>query len=272
MNHYLPQQHKIINIRKVGSDLKTFILSPGGKFIPGQFYMLGISGFGEAPFTPTNYPLKRQIEFLVRNPGGIVTEKLFKLKIGDYVELRGPFGNGYPFDEVYTEKSRSTQGKNLLFIAGGCGLAPIKAGLEYAVRYKNKFNNIQLFYGVNTQDEIAYRKDLRRLGKDAEILIAVACPNKKWCGNTGFITNLIDKNTIKQNTIAFLCGPPVMYKAVIDKLLKLGIFEKDIYVSLERRMRCGIGLCQHCVCGTKYVCKDGPVFRYDEVLKMKLKI
>lgn len=264
MNPYKPQNHKIISIKKVGSDLKIFTLSPCGIFKSGQFYMLGISGFGDAPFTPTNYPQKRSIEFLVRNSGGIVTKKLFKLKIGEYVELRGPFGNGYNLDNF--------KGKNLLFIAGGCGLAPIKAGLEYVIKYKNRFGQIQLFYGVNTQDEIAYKKDLRRLGKDAEILIAVACPNKKWCGNTGFITNLIDKNTLKHNSIAFLCGPEVMYKNVINKLLKFGLTEKDIYVSLERRMRCGIGLCQHCTCGTKYVCVDGPVFRYDELRSMKYEL
>lgn len=272
MNHYLPQQHKIINTRKVSSDLKIFTLSPGGVFAPGQFHMLGIPGFGEAPFTPTNYPQKKQIEFLVRNSNGIVTNKLFQLKIGNKIELRGPYGNGYPFDKVYTEQGRSTQGKNLLFIAGGCGLAPVKAGIEYAARHKNKFNNIQLFYGINTTDEIAYKSDLRRLAKNAEILIAVAKPTKKWSGNTGLVINLINKNTIHSNSVVFLCGPPVMYKAVIDKLLKLGLKGKDIYVSLERRMRCGIGICQHCTCSTKYVCKDGPVFRYSELRSMNYEL
>lgn len=258
MNYYKPQQSRIINIRKIGNDLKIFTLSPGdNKFKPGQFYILGIPGFGEAPFTPTVYPFTRSIEFLIRNTQGIVTQKLFSLKIGEFLQIRGPYGNGYPFDKLAD--------KNLLFIAGGCGLAPIKSGLEYAVRHKNRFGQIQLFYGVNTPDEIVYRGDLRRLGKNAEILIAVACPDKKWCGNIGFVTNLIDKNTIKSNSVVFLCGPPVMYKSVIDKLLSLGINKNNIYISLERRMHCGIGVCQHCTCGTKYVCKDGPVFNYNSI-------
>lgn len=174
--------------------------------------------------------------------------------------LRGPFGNPFPLEYM--------KNKNITLIAGGCGLAPIKSLLEYLIKYKKNYGHIQLFYGVNNEKEISYKKDLNNAKKDVEQITTVAKPSAKYHGNIGYIDKYINKNTIIKNTVAILCGPPAMYKSVIKKLISAGVTVDDIFVQLERKMHCGVGLCQHCTCGSKYVCKDGPAFSYREILKM----
>lgn len=261
-NHYLGQKVKIRSIQKLTDNLKIFTLTPGDDtFIPGQFYMLGIPGFAEAPFTPTNFPSSEKIQFLIQQkPNGCFTTQLFKLKKDDILYLRGPYGKGFPFSDL--------KRKNIALIAGGCGLAPLHCALEYLYRHYQNFGQMQLFYGVNTPDEIAFKNNLESKKDKIELLITVANPTKGYRGNIGFIDKLITKNTILSNTVAILCGPPVMYESVIKKLIKLKVREEDIYLQLERRMHCGMGHCQHCTCGEKYVCLDGPIFSYQELLRM----
>lgn len=266
MNHLKPQIAKIKKITKVTDTLAIFTISSKiGYFKPGQFFMLEIPGHGEAPFTPTNYPSDREIEFLIqKKENGTFTQKLFSLKSADTIMLRGPYGNGFDFTKM--------KNKNIILIAGGCGLAPIKSALEYLYRHSSSFRNIQLFYGVNTPNDFAYKNDLKSKTKKIEILFIVAKPSKSYRGNVGFIDKLIDKNTIKNNSSAILCGPPQMYDNTIKKLISLGLRPEDIFLQLERKMHCGIGQCQHCTCGDKYVCLDGPVFSYKQLLRLDIKI
>ena len=262
-NHYIESDKKITSL-KIYSDLAEITLSPGeNSFLAGQFYILGIPGFGEAPFTPTNFPNLQSISFLIRQTGAL-TGRIFKCKVGDTLTLRGPYGKSFPFEKL--------KGKNIALAAGGCGLAPIKSALEYLVKNQNDYGQIQLFYGVNTPSEISYKSDLARLKNKAEILISVAKPNKNYRGNVGFVDKLISKQTILKNSAAILCGPPQMYDNVTKKLIGAGLNIDDIYLQLERRMNCGMGLCQHCTCDTKYVCLDGPAFSYREILKMNISI
>ena len=245
---------------EIYENLAQIVLAPGNiSYMPGQFFMLSIPGWGEAPFTPTNFPDTKSIEFLIRRTGTL-TEKIQTLKKNDKLTLRGPYGKSFPIDKM--------KGKNIALVAGGCGLAPIKGLLEYLIKNSNDFANIQLFYGVNSPKEISYKKDLLSMKKKIELIIAVANPDAHYHGNVGFVDKFITKNTILKNTVAILCGPPPMYQAVIKKIMGCGVTVDDIYVQLERRMHCGVGLCQHCTCGTKYVCKDGPAFSYREILKM----
>jgi len=261
-NHYKTKKISIKSIDKITNILAIFNLSsPDMHFTPGQFFMLSLPGYGEAPFTPTNLPNFHNIEFLIQNKqNGSFTNALFRLKKSDNIYIRGPYGNGFDFSAM--------KGKNMALFAGGCGLAPVKSALDYLCQKQQNYGQIQLFYGVNTPNEIAYKQNLTKKSKQIELLITVANPDKKYRGNVGFIDKLVDKNTILPNTCAILCGPPVMYKSVIDKLIKLNVKPEDIYLQLERRMHCGVGLCQHCTCGDKYVCLDGPVFRYSEVKSM----
>lgn len=262
-NQYLEKDVKIVGI-KTYSDLTELILAPGdARFFPGQFYILGIPGFGEAPFTPTNFPSEKDISFLVRR-AGTLTGKIFSCNIGDQISLRGPYGKGFPFEKF--------KGRNITLVAGGCGLAPIKSGLEYLVNDYKDFGQIQLYYGTNTPAEISYKSRLNMLKNKAEIIVTVATPDNTYKGNVGFVDKLISRETILDNPVVILCGPPQMYENVIKKLICLGVNIDDIYVQLERRMVCGMGKCQHCTCGVKYVCLDGPLFSYKETLLMNTKI
>jgi NAD(P)H-flavin reductase len=265
MNYTKPQIAKIKKINKITNNLAIFNLSPGKLFTSGQFYMLSIPGFSEAPFTPTNYPNVSSIEFLIaKKDNGIFTTKLFSLNEQDQLFIRGPFGNGFDF-------SKMTK-KNITLVAGGCGLAPLKSALDYIVKHQKQFLNIQLLYGVNYPQEFAYNKYLNNLKNKIEFIKTVVHPSKSYRGNTGYIDKLINHQVILSNTIALLCGPPQMYDMVIKKLLLCGLKPDEIYCQLERNMHCGIGLCQHCTCGDKYVCTDGPIFTYQELLKMNTKI
>lgn len=260
-NPYHLQFAKIIKIEESAKDIRLFTFDFAFKnFTPGQFLMLSIPGLGEAPFgimqTSENEP---KLKLSVRKVGNLTT-KLFELKPGDKVYLRGPYGNGFP---IHNWKK-----KNLVLVAGGTGIVPIKALLDYTKNHQNEFGEIQLLYGAKTPDEILFKKELESFQKFSEIMLTVEKAPTNWHGNTGLITCLITPTTISpDNSIAVLCGPPLMYKFVIEKLKKIGFEDKNIFVSLERRIRCGVGKCQHCTCKNKYVCLDGPVFNYVEALK-----
>jgi len=174
--------------------------------------------------------------------------------------VRGPLGNGFPLGEL--------KNKNIMMFAGGTGIVPLKAMIDYIRSHQKNFDKIQFFYGAKNPENIFFQKELGSYRKFAEILLTVEAPSNNWEENIGLVTSLISKKTvIADNSAALLCGPPVMYKRVAEKLQKLGFENKKIYLLFERRIRCGIGKCQHCTCGNKYVCLDGPVFRYDETLK-----
>lgn len=260
-NLYQNKKIKLTSSQNLSSHLKTFTFSPGDdRFLPGQFYILGLPGYGEAPFTPTNFPDNKKIQFLIQEKHlGDFTSALFRLKKGDEILIRGPYGKSFPFEEL--------KHKNIALIAGGCGLAPLKGALEYFYKNYKDYKQLQLFYGVGTPEEIAYKKSLEAKKDRVELLITVSNPNKNYKGNIGFIDKLISRNTILKHTAAILCGPPAMYTGVIKKLISLKVSSENIYVQLERRMHCGVGLCQHCTCGEKYVCTDGPIFRYDRIEK-----
>lgn len=258
--NYLPQQFVITRIRDLTDDTKIFAIRPGINFTPGQFVLAGISGIGEAPISIASSPSKKKFELVIRRVGA-VTEKLHQTKVGGSITIRGPHGNGFPL-----KKLRS---KNILIISGGCGLAGLRSIINYLKIFRQNFGNVQIFYGAKNPEAILFKDEIKQWQKFAEIMITVDTPSKSWRGNTGLITNLITPTTIDtNNAVALLCGPPIMFQAVSEKLVKLGFGKDNIYASLERNMRCGIGVCQHCTCGTKYVCKDGPVFSLEEIETM----
>ena len=261
-NPYLLQPIKIIKSERLAQDINLITFDDSFiKFIPGQFLMINIPGFGEAPFgimQPTC--TENKLQLLIRGVGDL-TNKVLSLKKSDTVLVRGPLGNGFPLSHM--------KNKNIVMFAGGTGIVPIKALMDYVKNHQNNFGQIQLFYGAKSPENIFFQKELNICQKFADILLAVEKHEKNWEGNTGLITSLISsKTTLVENSVAVLCGPPIMYKFVIEKLKKIGYKDQDMYLSFERRIRCGIGKCQHCTCGDKYVCTDGPIFSHDEVLKM----
>ena len=229
---------------------------------PGQFVEVSVFGIGEAPISISSSPTKKEIfELCVRKLGN-VTNKLHKLNVGDKVGIRGPFGNGFDVEPL--------KGKDLLFIAGGLGIAPLRSLLNYVLDNMKDYGRVMLLYGCKEPKELLFSDEMVALAsrKDVEFKSTVNwCPeNEVWNGNIGVITTLIPQVSFDpEKTIAILCGPPVMYKFVIADLKGHDMPDDHIVMSLERRMKCGVGKCGHCQINQIYVCKDGPVFNYSKI-------
>lgn len=267
-NPYQPELAKITFISKQTNSIKLFRFEfiqkiPGWKFSfkPGQFVELSVPGFGESPFAPCNDPNDDCVELCVRAVGKL-TNKLHQMKVGDTVSLRGPYGNGaWPLDK-YDFKTQ----KNLFIAVGGLGLVPLRSLILGKNDFLGKDTKVQIFYGAKSPDEMLFRHEYEKWKeRNVKIELTVDKECAGWKGCTGLVTTLFDKHEVLQNSVAFLVGPPVMYKPILAKLKKLGFADEDIYLSLERRMHCGIGVCQHCAVGTYYTCKDGPVFSYAKI-------
>jgi NAD(P)H-flavin reductase/formate hydrogenlyase subunit 6/NADH:ubiquinone oxidoreductase subunit I len=229
---------------------------------PGQFVEVSIFGIGEAPISISSSPTKKgTFELCVRRLGN-VTSKLHKLNVGDRIGIRGPFGNGFDAEAL--------KGKDLLFIAGGLGIAPLRSMFNYVLDNRNDYGKVFLLYGCKEPKELLFSDEILALAsrKDVEFKSAVNwCPeNETWTGSIGVITTLIPQVSFDpEKTTAILCGPPVMYKFVIADLKGRNMPDDHIIMSLERRMKCGVGKCGHCQINHIYVCKDGPVFNYSKI-------
>ena len=229
---------------------------------PGQFVEVSVFGIGEAPISLSSPPTKKEtFELCVRRLGNLTT-KLHKLEVGDKVGIRGPFGNGF---DVQTLK-----GKDLLFIAGGLGIAPLRSLFNYVLDNRKDYGRVILLYGCKEPKELLFGEEIAALTSrdDVEFRSTVNwCPeNEVWNGSIGVITTLIPQVPFDpEKTMAVLCGPPVMYKFVIADLKGRNMPDDHILMSLERRMKCGVGKCGHCQINQIYVCKDGPVFNYSRI-------
>jgi len=231
---------------------------------PGQFAEVSVFGIGEAPISLSSPPTKKgTFEVCVRKLGNVTT-KLHQLNEGDKVGIRGPFGNGFDVE--------SLKGKDLLFIAGGLGIAPLRSLINYVLDDSNRkdFGRVYLLYGCKEPKELLFGEELVSITSKENVEFKPTvnwCPeNEVWEGNIGVITTLIPQVSFDpEKTLAILCGPPVMYKFVIADLKKQNVPDDHIIMSLERRMKCGVGKCGHCQINQIYVCKDGPVFNYAKI-------
>jgi NAD(P)H-flavin reductase len=229
---------------------------------PGQFVEVSVFGIGEAPISLSSPPTKKEtFELCVRRLGNLTT-KLHKLEVGDKVGIRGPFGNGFDVEAL--------KGKDLLFIAGGLGIAPLRSLFNYVLDNRKDYGRVILLYGCKEPKELLFGEEIAALTSrdDVEFRSTVNwCPeNEVWNGSIGVITTLIPQVPFDpEKTMAVLCGPPVMYKFVIADLKGRNMPDDHILMSLERRMKCGVGKCGHCQINQIYVCKDGPVFNYSRI-------
>ncbi len=270
-NIYLPEQVKITEIQKHSSDVKLFRLKKikgnfaAGKnnlvFIPGQFVLAGVWGYGEAPFGVASSPYEKSyIDIAVRNTKGKVTLALHNLKKDDQISIRGPYGNGFPI--------KFFEGKDIVMATGGCGIPPIASLIEYIIKNRKNFGQAYLLYGARTPNDILMKKNLKKWSKKIEVITTIDKPFEGWTGPVGFVSDLVQKIQINsRRAVATMCGPGPMMDALEKILRPLGISDRRIFVSEERKMQCGVGKCQHCVTGDKYVCLDGPVFNFDEIDK-----
>lgn len=247
---------KIVKVIKENAITNTLFLKFDNqkefKFLAGQFMMVGFPGFGECPISISSNPKTGYKNFsLTIRTAGELTRKLNGLKVGMKVYVRGPFGNGFP--EV---------DRNLILIGGGCGFIPLMS--VCAENRGRKDVKMQLFFGCANKDSLVFEREYQKI-KDFHDL-KIILEKEILAGfskETGFVTKLIKDAQLMDNAMVFVCGPDLMYKFVVKELLVKGIKPSDIYLSLEKRMHCGVGVCQHCALGTKYVCKDGPVFSYE---------
>ncbi len=263
-NPYVPMQAEIIQITQETTsdiDIKTyrlrFVNGAAINFMPGQFVALSLPGVGEAPFGFASCPLEKDTIALTIKRTGMLTEAIHALNVGDYVWIRGPLGNTFPLPPM--------EGKNLLFIAGGLGLAPLRPLITYVLHETNRgdFGNVNMLIAARSSKDFVYFEeyDQWRNQKDTTVMLTIDKEEPGWQERVGFPHNLVGKMPVNpENTVAVLCGPPIMIKFVSQKLLEMGLPAHSIYTTLEMRMTCGVGKCGKCNIGRCYVCVDGPVF------------
>lgn len=266
---YIPRVAAIESMQEETPTEKTFSvgLLDGETIscVPGQFINLSIFGRGEAPFCVATAGQEMSgLDITVRcYPGGRVTEALHGLGPGDYVGLRGPFGNGFDL--------KTLRGKDLLFVAGGLGLVPIRPLVHHVLAEREQFGQVTLLYGCKQPSEMLYRPELAQwqAGDDFEVQLTIDTPHPDWDGHVGLITALFaDLQLNAAQTKVIIVGPPIMYPFVVAECRQKGITDEDMIFSLERHMKCGVGKCGHCAINDKYVCTDGPVFTYAQLREM----
>ena len=261
-NPYVPELAVIEETRVEAPGVKTFKLKlrHGGMFTftPGQFIELSVFGYGEAPFSVSSSPLQRDFFEVTVRKTGMLTSALFELERGNTVGVRGPFGNGWPIEKM--------KKYNILMIGGGIGIAPLKPVIEYVVANRKDYEEVILLYGAKTPKDIVFKKELEMWREKIDVHLTVDIGDNSWKGRTGVVTVLFDEIKVNpKETYSIQCGPPIMMYFVTKKLLELGFPEDRILLSLERLMKCGMGFCGHCMISGKFVCKDGPVFSYNQI-------
>jgi sulfite reductase subunit B len=262
---YLPVMARVLKVEQMTEMEKLFTLQlPGGRNLgnePGQFVECSLMGIGEAPISITSSPSRSNgtFELCVRRVGDL-TNALHRLVPGDVVGVRGPFGHGFPIAKM--------RGKDILFAAGGLGIPPLRSLINQVLDERGAFGRVIILYGTNHPSAVLFKDDLDEWSRrdDVEFHLTVDRGDEQWTGNVGVITTLFPKVTINpRNTVAATVGPPIMYRFVLMELLGKGIPETQIYLSLERRMKCGVGKCGHCQINDLYCCQDGPVFTYAQL-------
>lgn len=262
----IPKVGVITDVRIDTPDVKTFrVVTPDGKKAfdhkPGQCAMLSIPAVGEAMFSITSSPTNAEyMEFSIKKCG-CVTEWLHQAEVGQMITIRGPYGKPFPVDDVFA-------GKDLLFVAGGIGLAPLRSVINYCRHYRDKYGKIDIVYGSRSKDDLVdYDEIISEWVKDdgIDVHLTIDREQEGWDGHVGFVPNYVKELDFPTDKTVIICGPPIMIKFTLEGLISMGYDKTQVYTTMELRMKCGVGKCGRCNIGSKYVCKDGPVFRCDEL-------
>lgn len=262
-----PIPYRVVEKRTENTDLITLVLEPAGQeaiepLLPGQFNMLYLFGIGEIPISVSsllaNHP---RITHTIADVGP-VSHACCQLNVGDQLGVRGPFGSAFPVDEA--------KFKDVIILAGGVGFAPLRPMIEYIANNRDDYGEVNFLYGTRDPSGILFHQDIISLQSDPSINFQITVDHsfKNWRGNIGVVTNLIDKAEFDPNNcMAFVCGPEIMMRYGTYALIDAGIPEENIFLSMERNMKCAIGHCGHCQYGPLFVCKEGPVFNYPVIKK-----
>lgn len=275
-NPYLPHEVEIIKIVDETHDTKTFrlnftdpLLKEQFSFQPGQFNMITLFGIGEAPISISSHHCHTDyFEHTIRKVGN-VTKAMFRLQEGDSLRVRGPYGRGWPLHQA--------EGKNILIVAGGIGLAPLRPLIYSFIEDRDKFGKVEILYGARTPLDTLFTSQWEEWngveGVTFRPTVDGVPDGVKWDYHVGLVTALFDTmDSVPENTLVVMCGPEIMMKFAVKGLLEKGFDPKNIFLSLERRMNCGISKCGFCQIGPKFVCQDGPVFSYHELQNLTEKI
>jgi NAD(P)H-flavin reductase len=264
-NPMLTNAYSVKRIQQETYDTFTFELKPRSgiqtkSFAPGQFNMLYPFGVGEVPISISGDPAKLEALVHTTRAVGAVTNAMWKLRRGDIIGVRGPFGTSWPMEEA--------KGCDVVIVAGGIGMAPLRPSLYQLLSRRQDYGKVFLLYGARTPTDLLYQREMEQWKgrSDLEVDITVDRALRSWRGNVGVVTTLIPKaNFDPTSTIAMVCGPEIMMRFTVAELQRRGLRDESIYISMERNMKCGFGFCGHCQLGPFFVCKDGPVFRYDRI-------
>jgi len=271
---YIPRAAVITGVRELTYDTKLFKVqfkdrhegdgSDENDYKPGQFVQVSVLGAGEVPISLCSSPSEDGYFELCVRKIGLVTGAMDSLKKEDELGIRGPYGNGFPMEQL--------EGQDLLFVAGGIGLAPLRSVIKYVFDNRDDYGRVTILYGARTKEDIVFAEELNRWSKvsNIEVLTTIDRPQEGWDGHVGVVTTLLREVQHPSAYKALVCGPAIMIHFAIKELLDLGLKEEDIITTLERHMKCGVGKCGHCYIGGKYVCTDGPVFTYAQLNAMNV--
>jgi NAD(P)H-flavin reductase len=260
-----PEPYSVRQVLKETADTFTLTLEPsngadGSTFRPGQFSMLWVFGVGELPISISGHPAQHdRLVYTVRSVGQ-ATHALVSREVGDGVGVRGPFGTGWPVEMA--------QGRDVLVIAGGIGLAPLRPAIYEVLHNRNKYGRLVILYGARSPRDLLYRKELAAWARqpDTQVLVTVDYGGLSWRGHVGVVTTLFKYARLQPaQSLAMACGPEIMMRFVARDLETRGLARENIFLSMERNMKCAVGFCGHCQYGAHFICKDGPIFSYDRM-------
>ncbi len=269
-NIYLPSLATITEVRLETPDISTFVvtfdnsqLRESFTYQPGQFAELSVFGVGECPIGIASSPTwEGFLEFCVRAVG-TVTNAIHDLDVGDKLGVRGPLGNSWPTKEV--------EGKNLLFIGGGIGMPPLRSLIHYVLDNRERYGAVEIVYGARSPQDLVYKHELKQWDErqDVDLYVTVDVGDETWDGPVGFVPPFLREiNPSPENKVTFTCGPPIMIKLVVEALEEMGYADADMVTTLEMKMKCGVGKCGRCNIGDKYICRDGPVFTFEQLRRI----
>lgn len=266
ISNYIPEAATLAYVYLETQDTSTLVFNCDKKpanFKPGQFNMIFLPGIGEVPISISGDPSQpEKLVHTIRNVGN-VTAKILSMPIGSDLGFRGPYGESWPIEKC--------AGKDIVIIAGGIGLAPLRPVIYSLLANRNAYGKISLLYGARTQEDLLYRNQLEEWIRNPDIHVEMSVDkgHDDWHGHVGVITRLIPMAEFNpENSVSMICGPEIMIRYSIRELQRMGVKDNSIYVSMERNMKCGIGHCGHCQYGGYFVCKDGPVFSYEDVMSL----
>ena len=266
-DNILPMLGVVTEIRVDTPDIKTFRVEAleGGKcfeHMPGQCAMLSIPGVGEAMFSITSSPTVKEYQEFSIKKCGCLTSWLHQMDVGQQITIRGPYGKPFPVDD-------ELKGKDLLFIAGGVGLAPLHSVINYVLDRRDSYGKVDVVYGSRSKEDLLDLEEIQTRWmdpkNDIDVHLTIDRAQEGWDGHVAFVPTYVKELGFDPNKTVLVCGPPIMIKFVLQALTELGFEKTQIYTTMELRMKCGVGKCGRCNIGDKYVCKDGPVFRFDEL-------